>query len=114
MAVGALRDTAVVDLTRLDPRLISAVTQVVRLVADRQEQLVAERADRATREVKPQRPAIRRLYDIRGAADQLSLSESKVWELIKDARLLTVKVDGRTLVKAGELDRFAEEEARPG
>jgi hypothetical protein len=87
---------------------------VVRLVLEQQEQRdVEQEADSVARQAKPHRPAWRRLYDVPGAADQLSLSQANTWALIKAGRLRTVKVDGRTLVTAAELDRFAIEEVRP-
>ena len=90
----------------LDPRLITVVEKVVHLVLDERGQL--DGAPRTRRE----RPDVRRLYDVPSAAGQLSVSPAKAWELIKDGRLRAVKVDGRTLVQAAELDRFAVEEVR--
>lgn len=99
----------------LDPKLFAAVSNLVQSMMDQHEQqVIKEAAAAAVREVKPTRPAIRRLYDVRGAADQLSISEAKVWALIKDARLRTVRIDSRTLVSAAELDRFVAEEVKPG
>lgn len=90
---------------RLDPRLAEVVTQVVRLTL--------EERGRASGS-KHRRPDLRRLYDVPSAAAQLSLSPAKAWELIKVGRLHVVRVDGRTLVRSSELDRFAADEARPG
>jgi hypothetical protein len=90
----------------LDPRLVAVVEKVVHLVLDESGRL--DGTPRAKRE----RPDERRLYDVPSAAGQLSVSPAKAWELIKDGRLRAVKVDGRTLVQATELDRFAVEEVR--
>lgn len=99
----------------LDPELHAAVSNLVQSMMDRHEQqAMKEAVDAAVRETKPERPALRRLYDVPAAADQLSISESKVWALVKAGRLRTVKVDARTLVAAAELDRFVAEEVRPG
>lgn len=98
----------------VDPQLYAAVMKVVRQVSQQQEEQALQReAGKAVKEAKPRRPALRRLYDVSGAADQLSLSEAKVWALIKAARLRPVKVDSRTLITALELDRFAAEEVGP-
>lgn len=87
----------------------------VRQTVDQHRQQEAEfEAIAATREAKPSRPALRRLYDVPGAAAQLSLSPSKTWALIKVGRLRAVKLDSRTLVSAVELDRFVAGEVRPG
>lgn len=99
----------------IDPKFVEAVSTVVRIVLLEQE---GERADDrnatpATRATRPTRPDLRRLYDVPSAASQLSISPAKAWELIKDGRLRVVKVDGRTLVRASELDRFVLEEVRP-
>lgn len=98
----------------IDPKFVKAVSTVVRIVLLEQER---ERADRstapATHATRPTRPDLRRLYDVPSAASQLSISPAKAWELIKDGRLRVVKVDGRTLVRASELDRFVLEEVRP-
>lgn len=67
----------------------------------------------ATTGRRRQRPDMRRLYDVPSAADQISISEAKAWDLIRQGRLRAVKVDGRTLVHASELDRFALDEVRP-
>jgi hypothetical protein len=105
--------TSTSDAVRIDPRLTAAITHVVQLVLEQQEQrAVGHEADAVVRQARPSRPAWRRLYDIPGAADQLSLSEAKVWALIKAGRLRPGKVDGRTVVTAAELDRFAAEGVR--
>lgn len=101
-----------VDLdVEVDPQLFAAVMKVVRQVTQQQQEHAdRQEAETAVRAAQPRRPAIRRLYDVAGAADQLSLSEAKIWALIKAARLRPVKVDSRTLITASELDRFAIEE----
>jgi excisionase family DNA binding protein len=92
----------------LDPRLIAVVEKVVDRVLDERRQ--RDGGPRTRRE----RPEVRRLYDVPSAAGQLSVSPAKVWELIRGGRLRAVKVDGRTLIQAAELDRFAAKEVRPG
>lgn len=45
-------------------------------------------------------------WDVRGAAEQLSLSERYVRQLIADGRLRALKVGARTIVLDTELQRF--------
>jgi hypothetical protein len=91
----------------LDSRFIQAVTQIVQLT------LQELRTHDGPANGRRQRPNARRLYDVPSAAGQISISEAKAWALISEGRLRAVKVDGRTLIQAAELDRFAVDEVRP-
>lgn len=97
---------AIVDAS--EGGLEAIVARVVQLVLDDQGRLDERAAARRPR------PEARRLYDVPSAAAQLSVSAAKAWGLIKDGRLRAVKIDGRTLVQATELDRFAAHEVRAG
>lgn len=49
----------------------------------------------------------RLLYNVDDSAYLLSISRSKLWALIADGRIGTVKLDKRTLINVSELHRFA-------
>ena len=51
----------------------------------------------------------RRLLDVKSAADYLSLSRSKIYQLVEKGRLSSLKVDGRRLFDVADLDEFVEE-----
>ena len=46
------------------------------------------------------------LFDVRGAAEQLGLSERQVWYIIKAGKLRALKVGGATRIKESELRRY--------
>ena len=51
----------------------------------------------------------RRLLDVKSTADYLSLSRSKIYQLVEKGRLVSLKVDGRRLFDVVDLDEFVEE-----
>ena len=51
----------------------------------------------------------RRLLDVKSAADYLSLSRSKIYQLVEKGRLSSLKVDGRRLFDVVDLNEFVEE-----
>ena len=51
----------------------------------------------------------KRLLDVKSAADYLSLSRSKIYQLVEKGKLSSLKVDGRRLFDVVDLDEFVEE-----
>ena len=54
----------------------------------------------------PTRPAA---YSIPAAASQLSVSRSHIYQLIDRGQVKRVKIGGRSVIPASEVDRLAEE-----
>ena len=51
----------------------------------------------------------KRLLDVKSAADYLSLSRSKLYQLVEKGKLSSIKIDGRRLFDVVDLDEFVEE-----
>jgi len=54
-------------------------------------------------------PASQLVYTVIEAAQALRLSRSKTYELLRNGRLRSVRVDGRRLIRRADLERFIEE-----
>jgi excisionase family DNA binding protein len=53
-------------------------------------------------------PVARLLYRVTDAADALSLSRAKVYELITSGALRSVRIDGASRIRAADLEAFVE------
>lgn len=51
----------------------------------------------------------KRLLDVKSAADYLSLSRSKLYQLIESGKISSIKIGGRRLFDVMELDEFVED-----
>lgn len=56
----------------------------------------------------PRLPADRLAYSIIGAADALSISRSRIYELVANGEVGTCKIGKRTVIPAAELTAFLE------
>lgn len=56
-------------------------------------------------------PLIKRAYRVDEACASLGLGRSKLYQLIADGKLRSVRLAGRTVILATELDRFIAEAA---
>jgi excisionase family DNA binding protein len=56
------------------------------------------------------------LFDVKATAAHLSLSRARIYELVAEGQLTAYKINGKTVFKRTELDRFIRDlpEARIG